>query len=81
MIQACNISKSQIVESLLGEEVLTVVVASSVGGRSSSAPSASVAALTSENEVFIWGGGKGDAVCTPRKVGAGFVKNFFHLVA
>ena len=67
---------TQIVESLLGEEVLTVVVASSVGERSSSAPSsASVTALTSENEVFIWGGGKGDVACAPRKVCTGFGKS------
>ena len=70
---------TQIVESLLGEEVLTVVVASSVVGERSSASapsSASVTALTSENEVFIWGGGKGgDVACAPRKVCTGFGKS------
>ena len=61
-----NIKLPQIVEALLGKEVVAVVVASPVDAT----PASSVAALTSENEVYVWGGGgKGDATCAPRKVG------------
>ena len=63
-----NIRLAQIVEALLGKEVVAVVVASPVDATAAS----SVAALTSENEVYVWGGGGGKAgaaTCAPRKVG------------